>query len=333
MVKTGSLVLAAGLAGLLLFGCAALGGGKEGKVTVTKTGWRGWHDCYVLSNGDAEVVVVPGIARIMSYRLAGGENVLWVNDEQTPERTGVQCITGPTKQWLHYGGYKLWPAPEKDWGGLPDWQLDRGPCRVEVEPDGALRLIGMASDRYGIRFVRRIRLAPEGSRLEIGQTAVNVSTQPVTASIWDVTQVKFECVGFVPMGEGATCRGAKGPEPDEQWRRYEDVLLVRPAAKSGKVFISGPPAWLGSLHGKVAYVKAFRTATAPPPDPEAPREVYTSDIGYIELEIVGPAVTIGPGESTSQAETWHLVPVETTPTTDAEVARTVRDLGAQLRLD
>lgn len=316
----------------LAAGCGSVAGGSRsaGGLSISRTDFRGWQDAWRISNGEYEVVVVPQIARIMAYGPAGGQNILWVNDALTPERPAA-APPNP-KEWQNYGGYKLWPAPEKDWDWPPDWQLDRGPCRVEATGAGSLRLIGAPSSKHGIRFDREITLAPEGSHLSIVQTAVNVSDKPITASIWDVTQVRADCVGFVPLGPGAAYRTGEGGPPDEQWSKVDDMLLVKPAGKNGKVFISGPPAWLGCKRGGALFIKAFDMASAPPPEPETPREVYTGDMGYTELEIVGPAVPLKPGETTTLNENWYLLPAGAEAATDAGLIKAVHEKAQHLGL-
>jgi hypothetical protein len=300
-------------------------------VKIGRVDFLGWKDAYRISNGAFAAIVVPQVARIMSYGPVGGQNMLWVDDKLTPERGAKAAPLSPT-QWQNYGGYKLWPAPENKWGGPVDWQLDRGPCRVEVGA-GSLRLVGMSSVRHGIRFDRQITLAPEGSDLEIVQTAVNVSDKEVTTSIWDVTQVKADCVGFVPLGPGASFRSGAGRPPDGQWRRVGDMLLLKPSGKDGKLFISGPPGWLGCKRGALIYLKSFEIAATPPTEPETPREVYTSrDLDYIELEVVGPAATLKPGDATTLKETWRLLPAGPETATDEGLIKAVHDKAQVLGL-
>jgi len=322
-------------------GCEMLFGGASGKqggrgagpsVSTSRVSFLGWKDAYRITNGEFQVVIVPEVARIMAYGPVRGENLLWVNEELTPERHGGLTVEPSRTEWQNFGGDKLWPAPEKSWTWPPDWQLDRGRCRIEVTAAGSLRQIGTPSLKHGIRFEREITLAAEGSRLDIVQTAVNVSDKPVTASIWDVTQVRSDCVGFVPLGPGASLRTNAGGPPDEQWQRLGDMLLLKPSGKNGKVFISGPPGWLGCKRGDMVYLKCFEMPSTPPPEPETPREVYTSNIGYIELESVGPAVNLKPGETTTVKETWHLLPAGTGAGTDEGLVKTVRELAAGLGL-
>jgi hypothetical protein len=322
-----SALLALALSGCSLFGSKVVH--RSDSVTIRRTEWKGWRDCYVITNGEVEVVVVPQIARIMKYGIAGGKNMLWVNEELTPEKAPEAHAPEPG-EWLNYGGYKLWPAPQRDWNWPPDWTLDRGPCTVEVTEEGALHLVGMASEKHGIRFDRQITLAPTGGRLDLVQTAVNVSGEPGTVSIWDVTQVNDDCVAFVPLGPGASYRTLEGDPLDEQWTRTGDMLLCKPAGRTGKVFISGPPPWLGCRQGPLLFIKAFEMAEEPPPEPETPREVYTGDSGYIELEIVGPAVRLEPGESTALNQVWTLRPASPNAQTDEGLIRNARAEAALL---
>jgi hypothetical protein len=309
-------------------GCASADQRPEG-VVVERVEFRGWADAVRMSNGETEVVVVPQIARIMAYRTVGGENVLWVNDELAPDTAAADADTDPN-QWQNFGGYKLWPAPQKDWGWPPDPSLDRGSCEVAISEDGAVSLIGKPSTKHGIRFDREFRLDPTGSRLQITQTATNVSDETLTASIWEVTQVKDDCVGFVPLGPGCEYRTGDGGPPDAQWTRLGSMAFVRPVKISGKVFFSGGSGYLGCKRAGQIYLKAFEMPADPPPEPETPREVYTGDMGYIELEVVGPGVELAPGESTSNKIDWYLLPVGPEAEGDEGLAASVAKLVEQL---
>jgi hypothetical protein len=279
-------------------------------VVVRTVNFRGWTDAVRMTNGEYELIVVPQIARIMKYGRMGGENLLWVNDELVPENAGEAATE--SEEWQNFGGYKLWPAPQKDWNWPPDWSLDRGPCKAELLPDGSVKLIGKPSPAVGIRFDRIITLAAPGdefmSRVQLQQIVTNVSDEPVTTSIWDVTQVKDECVGFVPLLPRGEYRTWDGAMPDAQWSRLGDMAFVKPMGIDGKLFFDGEPGFLGCLWKDQVYVKVLELSDAAPPEPETPREVYTGSQGYIELECVGPAVTLQPGESSAFKVDWYLLP-------------------------
>ena len=196
---------------------------------------------------------------------------------------------------------------------------------MEVTPDGVVRLTGLPCPAFGLRYDREITLAPTGSRLEIKQTAVNISDRPITAAIWDITEIKPDCHAFVPIGEGARYRMTDRGGFREQWTFVDGTMVLNPSGAGGKAFFSGPPGWLGCKRGDDVYLKVFDIAAEPPPDPETHREVYTSK-DYIELEIVGPAVELQPGQSTTLTETWYLLRADERVETDEELVKMVRRL-------
>jgi len=311
---------AALIAAALAAGCAAPPPqlvARSGTVSVSRVNYRGWRDSYRMTNGDVEVVVVPQIARIMGYAAAGGQNVLWFNDALPRRRIGRT----PPADYPNYGGHKLWVAPQDAWTWPPHLELDRGACTVQVRVDGSLRMIGTPSPEAGVRFDREIRLAPTGTGVEVKQIMVNVSDGPVRWAIWDVTQASTGGVGFVPLGQGARWRTGDGAPLSDQWGRVGDVLLLRAAGTTEKVFISGPPGCLGCAQGGWVFLKTFDVAPEPPPDPETPREVWVGTGGFMELEIVGPAVELEPGESATLAETWRLLRAGPEAETDEGLAR------------
>jgi hypothetical protein len=278
-------------------------------VVVRTVDFMGWTDAVRMTNGEYELVIVPQIARVMKYGKMDGENLLWVNEELAPENAGE--MAAESEEWQNFGGYKLWPAPQEDWDWPPDWSLDRGPCKADLMSDGSVKLTGKPSPDLGIRFDRIITLAPPGSefmsRVQIQQIVTNVSDSPVTASIWDVTQVKDDCIGFVPLRPRAEYRTWNNALPDAQWSRLGDMAFVKPMGIDGKLFFGGSPPFLGCLRNGQLYVKAPEPAEAAPPEPETPREVYTGSQGYIELECVGPAVTLQPNESSTFKVDWYLL--------------------------
>jgi hypothetical protein len=195
-----------------------------------------------------------------------------------------------------------------------------------------VRLIGTPCPAFGMRYDREIRLAPEGSRLELTQTVVNVGDKPYTTAVWDVTEVKRDCTAFVPIGEGGRYRMTERGGFKDQWTYVDDVMVLEPSGAGGKAFFSGPPGWLGCKRGDEIYLKVFEIDEVPPPAPETSREVYTSG-DYIELEIVGPAAELQPGESTTVTEAWYLVPVKKGVDTNEELVKTARELVESLAGD
>src|SRR5689334_6210153 len=74
-------------------------------INIEKIQYRGWPNCYRISNGEVELVVTTDVGpRIMRYGFVGGPNVFKEFEEQMG-KSGE-----PT--WQPRGGHRLWIAPE-----------------------------------------------------------------------------------------------------------------------------------------------------------------------------------------------------------------------------
>ncbi len=113
-----------------LAGCAALRPVvvyQEGKVEITRIDYGGWHGCWRMSNGTADLVLVPQIARIMQYGPADEDGLLFVNPALTPEATGgAEPTDTPTTAATSSG----WPRRRRgDGRRTPNWTAARAASR------------------------------------------------------------------------------------------------------------------------------------------------------------------------------------------------------------
>ena len=323
-------VIGAGLALCLLVGCAAARPVlvyQEGNVSITRMDYGGWHGCYRMSNGTADVVIVPQIARIMQYGPSGQEGLLFVNAPLTPQAPGWA-----PRGYPNYGGHKLWVAPQRVWNWPPHTELDRGPCTVDVLPDGALYVRGEDSPGAGVRFDRVLRLDREGTRLQIEQRMTNISDAPVTWAIWDVTQVASEGTAVIPLGPGAGTRFLEGAGPSAEWRLVEGAYLVSGPRRVQKVFVTGGPGWLAYRKDDRLLLKSFEILKAAPPEPETPREVWVGTDPFMELEFVGPEVTLAPGQVATLTQEWRFVTLGPDAASDEGLVRAARQAAASVGL-
>ncbi len=215
-------------------------------------------------------------------------------------------------------------APQKAWGWPPQPELDRGPCSVEVLPDGALRMKGTPSPAAGVRLDRLLRLDPEGTRLTIEQTMTCVADTPVTWAVWDVTQVASEGTVVIPLGPDSHARFEPGPAPTADWRRLADAYLVGSPHGAQKVFVTGGPGWLACRCGDRLLLKSFDVRRARHPSRRRRARSGSARRGFIELEFVGPQVTLEPGQATSLTQEWRCFPLGPDAATDEGLLREVR---------
>ena len=127
------------IAWVLVLPRPALAGGP-GKVTIEKVEYGGWKNNVKLSNGEVELIATLDVGpRIISYKLAGGSNVL----KEFPEQLGKTGERG----FMIRGGHRLWVSPEDpirtyapDNDPVAHKVLDEGRCVFTAEPDAKFGL-------------------------------------------------------------------------------------------------------------------------------------------------------------------------------------------------
>ena len=74
-------------------------------VSVEKVEYKGWENCYRISNGGVELIITGDVGpRIIRYGFVGGQNLF----REFPEQLGK---SGETTFQLR-GGDRVWKAPE-----------------------------------------------------------------------------------------------------------------------------------------------------------------------------------------------------------------------------
>ncbi len=284
------------------------------EVKMERINYKGWQGSYRLSAGDVSLVVVPAIGgRIMEYS-RGGVNICWENEAEAGK------VHSPNEEWVNYGGYKTWQAPQDKWrekwdGWPPDMALAYGPAKADVTADGVLRLVGSRSEKYGLYFTREISLAADG-KVVLKQGLHSLADQEQAWAVWDVTQVNAPGVAFFPAFKKSEYEGgfrcwddkAKG---SGQFR-VEDGLVI--AAWDGltqaKIGGRGEAGWIAYVCEGLVYLKKYDyDAKGEYSDGGTSAQVYTNtkDVPYVEIEALGPLKRMKKGESVWLGEEWHLL--------------------------
>jgi len=90
-------------------------------VVQDYNGW-GW-EAIVLANGVVTLAIVPEIGgRVMQYDL-GDHPSMFVNASEV----GKRYEPSSSAPWHNFGGYKVWPAPQDNWGWPPPRSKTGGP--------------------------------------------------------------------------------------------------------------------------------------------------------------------------------------------------------------
>lgn len=284
----------------------------EAAVTVSRVDYNGWQGAYKMTNGTVELVFVPQIGRVMRYGYVGGANVLWNNTELSGKTTD---LTSKTKEWLNYGGDKLWVSPQSVWNWPPDLALDSGTQQVQILPDNHLLTTGMKSKAYGVQYQREIILAETGAGVTFKNTLTNSSAAPVEWGIWEVTQVNDPTELNLPLYKGGKFPTGyynfKDADPGPGCMKLGNYFatVTRSTTKSSKIGSDSPLGFiLADVQGVKFRVMAKKIGSTTYPDEGCSLELYTNPdpLKYAEMELMAPVEKVAPGKQTHYETKWSL---------------------------
>jgi hypothetical protein len=277
-----------------------------------KVPYGGWRDCRRISDGTVELVVTAEVGpRIIRFGFIGEEN-------EFHERTAHMGKTGGEK-WRLYGGHRLWHAPEADPRTVAP---DNSPLEI-AETDGWLCVLPAREESTGIRTEMRIRLLPgrggEGGA-EIVHVLHNEGLWSVELSPWAISVMAPGGAAIVPLPprgthsdnllpNGTIATWAYTDMADPRWSWLEKYVFLRQEpgpVREQKAGFRVPDGWTAYIRGGHLFIKRFHfDPTAHYPDFGSNVECYT-DSRILELETLGPLVSLAPGASVEYRENWLL---------------------------
>lgn len=300
---------------------------------MTRLAYHGWPDCFLLSNGQVEAVVVPAIGRILQLRRAGDpEGVFWEN-----RALDGRLHDPASKHWINFGGDKCWPAPQSAWSARQgrDWPppagFDARPMQATLTERG-LTLTSEVDPVFGIQGLRHVELDTRLPILRIRTEYRKLAGSAVRVAVWTVTQMQHpECVGLL-LAEPSQFAGGYIRLIDEEpaGLRMDGrlLLLERHAGKQTKIGSDGASlAWVG--RNSVVRIDAETGSETGPesareefPDDGCLTEVYTNpDLQpYVELETLGPLAMLEAGDRIERTTVYTVLP-RTTPDAEAEARK------------
>jgi hypothetical protein len=277
-------------------------------VTRTETHLAG-YECIKLENEALALWVTRAVGpRILGLALAGGENLFAILPDDRTE-----CPGGGTF-WFR-GGHRLWYAPE-------DLRItylpDDDPLQIDEVADG-LAVTQPVQAPTGIQKSLTITLPGPEARVVVDHTLHNRGATPVELAPWAITQLKPGGVAVLPQATAPADEHGLLPNhhlvlwpytrldsPHITWGdRY---LAVEAKMRDGafKVGFPNPVGWLAYLVDDTLFVKqAAYQPGADYLDLGSSSECYCNP-RFLELETLGPRVTLTPGEAVSHRETWRV---------------------------
>ena len=300
-------------------------------VKVEKTAWKGWPNCYRISNGEIEMIVTTDVGpRVMRFAFVGGQNLF----KEFTEQLGKSG----EKTWMPRGGHRLWMAPEDV---KLTYALDNAPVKIDVQ-GSVVTLTQPVEPETGLEKQLVIRMADSGSRVEVLHKLRNAGKSPRELAPWVLTMMAqggHGVTGFPPRGTHPEQLAPTNPLvmwaftdlSDPRWTFTKKYMVLRQDPKN-----TGQPQKLGTFHPQTwgAYVlngEVFiKRSSADPkkkyPDYNSSYETFTNQ-DFLELETLGPVATVAPGQTVEHTERWSLHRnVKIASWTDAELDRVLLPL-------
>lgn len=283
-------------------------GQAKAAVSITKTNYHGWSEAYQISNGVAEVLVVPTAGRVMQFRFAGEETGPFFENRAMDGKAPIPT----SKEWGNFGGDKTWPSPQEDWGKVtprgwpPPVAFDSMPVTARVE-GSKLRLISAVDPHYGIRAERVISLDSTAATMFITTTYFKVEGEPRKVGVWIITQLGEPDFVYIPTSIGEKYVRQSDAPPQNLHVGKHAITLKRSPSKAAKIGTdAGALIWVGPRHA--VRIESPR-GEGEYPDEGSSAEVYTNPnpLTYVELEMLGPLKTMKIGDTINQTSAYYLL--------------------------
>jgi len=301
----------------------------QAAVTIEPTAYKGWPNCYRITNGEVELIITSDIGpRIMRYGFLNEENLF----KEFPETLGK---SGGDK-WLPIGGHRLWTAPEST---AYSYAPDNSAVQVKVE-GSQLEATQPVEPSTGIQKQMTIRLAEAGSAVEVRHRITNHNVWAIELAAWAMTMMAPGGVSFAALPPRGTHEENLLPTnplvmwaytdfSDPRWKLNRKYVILRQDPKSTtpqKTGLFNADTWAGYLLGSVLFLKRSEADAAKTyPDFGCSYETFTN-AEFLEMETLGPMTRLAPGASVDHTERWSLHRnVRLEQWRDAEIDRVVLD--------
>ncbi len=299
-------------------------------VQVEKVPYKGWQNCYRVSNGEIELVVTADVGpRIIRYGFIGGQNLF----KEFPEQLGK---SGEQNFQLR-GGDRVWKAPEDP---IATWAPDNVPVEIRVTANG---LVAREPVEPLTKLQKEIEIsmAPSGTSVTVSHRIANHSLFAVEFAPWALTMMAPGGVlvaGFPPRGRHPVNLEPTNPLvmwaytnlADPRWKFTRKYLMLSQDpnnSEAQKLGFFNPDTWAVYLLNGEAFVKrALADLSKTYADFGCSFETFTNN-EFLEVETLGPMTKVLPNNVVEHVEHWALYRnVMLTTRSDEELTRVLLPL-------
>lgn len=279
-------------------------------VTIEKTAYKGWPNCYRLTNGEVDLIVTTDVGpRVIRYGFVKGQNLFKEFDAELGK--------SGEKEWKPRGGHRIWFAPEdiKD-----TYALDNGPVKAEVKGDTIL-LIQPVEPETGLEKQIEVKLAATGSAVQVTHRIMNTRNAVRELAPWALTMMAqggHGITGFPPRGTHPEVLAPTNPLvmwaftdlSDSRWTYSKKYLVLKQdrnnKGQPQKIGHFNKDTWGAYLLGTDLFVKKYQADPSKPyTDKGCSYETFTN-AEFLELETLGPLTKLQSGQRIEHVEQWTL---------------------------
>jgi hypothetical protein len=302
-------------------------------VKIEKQNFKGWPNSWRVANGEVELVLTGDVGpRIMHFGFCGGQNFF--------KEFADQMGTSGEPDWQPRGGHRVWIAPEDP---VSSYAPDNLPCKIAVHSN-VIDATGPVEPVTGLEKKITVKMAAEGTTVEIIHQIRNAGSKPYTLAPWALTMLAqggWGIHGFPPRGTHPEVLAPTNPLvmwafthlDDPRWTLTRKFLVLRQDKHNDvpqKLGSFNRHTWGAYLLNFELFLKRYEAAAEPAayPDYGCSFETFTN-AEILELETLGPMATLSPGESLTHTERWSAHrPVLIPKWTDEELDRALASIVA-----
>jgi hypothetical protein len=286
--------------------------------------------CIRLANESLSLWVTTSIGpRILGLALKDGDNLF-------AELPGLALNCPGKGAYFFHGGHRLWYAPEDPARTyLPDEQ----PVTIH-QIDRGIEVTQPVEVETGIQKQITIRLPGAEAEVEVNHNIFNLGTQPVELALWAITQFKTGGEVYLPIGAPLNDKDGFLPNrllafwpysnlscPQLRFGQHILCFLGDLAAGAFKVGCPNPSGWQAYRLGETLFVKHVPFFPGANYYDLGSSSEFYCNVNFIELESLGPRVSLQPGESASHPETWQIYPGISFPEYEIDLIQALKGLG------
>jgi len=176
---------------LLLISTVLLTTNMNAVVKVDKIEYKGWKNCYRVTNGEIELIVTGDVGpRVIRFGFVGGQNLF----KEFPDELGKSG----EERFRGRGGDRVWKAPEDRMG---TYVPDNDPVEIHVTPTG---LLAREPIEPSTKLQKEIEISmePSGTRVKVSHRIANHSLMTMRSMPFDGELLLFPGLSGVPKGKG-----------------------------------------------------------------------------------------------------------------------------------